>query len=213
MIAMLKGKKENLKTRNFKRSMDGIHKMVVDANPGSNHINNDDENNLRILKQRAEQLAKPPRSESDVELIEIIVFTMAYENYGIESEWIREIYTLKEIVPIPGTPAFVMGITNVRGQILSVIDMKKLFELPATGISEMNKIIIIRNKEMEFGLLADFILGMKKVNVNSLQRQLPTLTGVRAKYLLGISSDKIIILDGEKLLTDKDLVVNVRNEN
>ena len=93
------------------------------------------------------------------------------------------------------------------------VDMKKLFELPATGISEMNKIIIIRNKDMEFGLLADFILGMKKVNVNSLQRQLPTLTGVRAKYLLGISPEKVIILDGAKLLTDKDLVVNVRNEN
>ncbi len=210
---MLKGKKENLKTHDLSRSMDDLHKTNDPAYPDSFKVNNDDENNLRILKKRAEQLAKPPKSESDVELIEIIEFTMAYENYGIESEWIREIYTLKEIVPIPGTPAFVMGITNVRGQILSVIDMKKLFELPATGISEMNKIIIIRNKDMEFGLLADFILGMKKVNVNSLQRQLPTLTGVRAKYLLGISPEKVIILDGAKLLTDKDLVVNVRNEN
>jgi purine-binding chemotaxis protein CheW len=179
-----------------------------------NHDLIDHEKNIRILKNRMQHLAKPRNVKVEEEEITIIEFSMSFETYGIEYSAIREIFPLKEIVPIPCTPTFILGITNIRGQILSVIDLKKLFELPERGISDMNKIIIIKNNEMEFGLLADSIIGVKTISVNRLQRSLPTLNGIREKYLMGISSDLTILLDANKMLKDTDLVVsNNKNEN
>jgi purine-binding chemotaxis protein CheW len=64
------------------------------------------------------------------EYIEVVEFLLAHEKYGIESKCVREVYPLKELTPVPCTPSFVRSIINVRGKILSVIDIKKFFELP-----------------------------------------------------------------------------------
>ena len=171
-----------------------------------------EEQTLKILKERAKKLARPAIKKTEEEEIDIIEFTMSFENYGIESSFVREIYQLKEIVQIPGAPVFIYGITNIRGQIISIINLKKLFELPEHGISDMNKIIIIRNQKMEFGLLADSVVGMKKIAVKSMQKKLPTLNGIREKYLMGISADKTIVLDGNKLLSDNSMIVNDKTD-
>jgi purine-binding chemotaxis protein CheW len=60
---------------------------------------------------------------------------------------------------------------------------------------------------MEFGILADEIRGVRNVLSKDVQAGLPTLTGIRLEYLLGVTEDRLIILDGGKLLTDKNLPV------
>ena len=93
------------------------------------------EERKRILKARAKVLAQEPEKEVlDQDYLEVVEFLLAYETYGIESAYVREIYPLTEITPLPGTPPFVRGIVNIRGQILSVIDLKKFFELPEKGL-------------------------------------------------------------------------------
>ncbi len=206
----------HMQKKNTIQNSDSIINADMNVEELKNSVLSDDnhDKNTRILKERMQHLAKPRDVKVEEEEITIIEFSMAFETYGIEYSAIREIFPLKEIVPIPCTPAFILGITNIRGQILSVIDLKKLFELPERGISDMNKIIIIKNNEMEYGLLADSIIGIKTIPVKKLQRSLPTLNGIREKYLMGISSDLTIVLDANKMLTDKDLVVtNNKNEN
>ncbi len=60
---------------------------------------------------------------------------------------------------------------------------------------------------MEFGILADLVLGVHAIPVKDIQSSLPTLTGVRHDFLKGVTSERLIILDGYKLLTDKQLIV------
>lgn len=163
----------------------------------------------RILKERAKALAFTPiKKDYDEKLMEITTFMLAYETYAVESSYISEIFQLNEIVQVPGTPNFILGIINVRGKIISVVELKRFFDLPEKGLTELNKVIILKNKEMEFGILADSILGASAINVKNLQKTLPTLTGVREEYLLGVTSEPIIILDAEKLLSDKKMIVN-----
>lgn len=90
----------------------------------------------RILKERARLLAQEPEKKEAGDTIEILEFSLAHERYGIETSFIREVYPLKEYTPLPCTPAFVFGLINVRGQVLSIIDMRKFFELPEKGISD-----------------------------------------------------------------------------
>ena len=163
----------------------------------------------KILKQRARTLAQEPQIPAAAQdTLEIVEFMLAYEKYGIELAYVREVYPLTELVPLPGTPQFVSGIVNVRSQVLSVIDLKKFFGLPEKGLTDLNKIIIIRDDRMEFGILADTIDGIHKVSTNDIQTAVPALTGIRADYIKGVTGEPLIILDAQKLLRDKGLMVN-----
>ena len=106
---------------------------------------------------------------------------------------------------MPCTPAFVRGIINVRGHILALIDLKRFFNLPDKGLSDLNKVIILRRKGLEVGLLADAVAGVRSIPVAELQASLPTLEGLSPDYLKGITSEALIVLDAEKILTDPNI--------
>ncbi len=161
----------------------------------------------RILEARAEALARESEGAKDSDSLEIVEFLLADEYYGIESRYIREVYPIKDYTPLPGTPSFVLGLINVRGLIVSVIDIKKFFDMPDKGISDLNKVIIIHGDMMEFGILADEILGVRNVAPNEIQPPPPTLTGIREEYLRGITRERIVILDAKRLLGDENIVV------
>lgn len=163
----------------------------------------------KILKTRAKALAQEPKTKEEVEeYIQVVEFLLAHEKYGIESSYVREIYPLKDFTPLPCTPPFVLGIINVRRQILSIIDIKKFFDLPEKGLTDLNKVIILRSDHMEFGILADNILGVRNFLPGELQPSLPTLTGIREEYLKGVTKDRTVVLDAEKLLSDKKIIIH-----
>lgn len=163
----------------------------------------------QILKNRARALAKEPeKADADLQFMEIIEFCLASETYGVEAKHVQEIYPLKDFTPIPGTPAFVLGLANVRGRILSVVDLKKFFNLGEKGLGELNKIIIVQNEFMEFGILADAIIGARRVMLKDIQVSPPTVSGIGAGYLKGITKERLVVLDMEKILNDEKLIVN-----
>ena len=166
------------------------------------------EDRKRILRARADFLARQPGREQAGDTLEVVEFILANERYGIESGYVREVYPLKDYTPLPCTPPFVIGLLNVRGRIISVIDIKKFFDMPGKGISDLNKVIIIHDYNMEFGILADSILGVGDIALRDIQPPLPTLTGIRAEYLRGVTAERTVILDARKLLTDKKIIVH-----
>ena len=167
------------------------------------------EEKKQILRARAKILARDSAEPETVdESIEIVEFLLANEKYGIESSYVREVYPVKELTPLPCTPSFVYGIMNVRGQIVSVIDIKKFFDLPEKGLTDLNKVIVVQNETMELGILADALLGVRSVPFREIQPPLPTLTGIRAEYLRGVTKESLIIFDIETFLTDKKIIVH-----
>lgn len=169
----------------------------------------DTEEARQILKTRARSLAQAPaKADVAAEYLEIVEFALAYERYAIESRFVREVCPLDDLSPLPCTPAFVLGIVSVRGEIISVIDLKAFFDLPEQGISDLHRIIVLESENMLFGILADTILGVRRIPLAKLQPSLPTLTGVREIYLKGVTPDRMIVLDAEKLLTSEKVIVN-----
>lgn len=168
------------------------------------------EERQKILHARARLLAARGKAEpaSAHPPVEVVEFVLGPEHYGIESCHIREIHPLSEFTPLPCTPAFVLGLVNVRGQILSIIDIKKLFDLPEKGLTDLNKVIVVHANYMEVGILADTIVGVRSIALEELQPALPTLTGIRAEYLKGITKDPMVVLDVEKILSDETILVN-----
>jgi len=194
--------------RKEKIDWDDLHRRLAAARRNINREMTPTERK-EILKARAKALAgESGEGESVTEQLEVLEFRLAYETYGIEMSHVQETAPLRELTPLPGTPPFVLGLINLRGRILSVIDIKKFFDLPEKGLTDLNKIIVLHGEEMEFGLLADEILGVRSISRDGMYPPLPTLTGVREEYLLGVTGERTVLLDGHKLLTDEHLVVN-----
>ena len=145
---------------------------------------------------------EPAAEEAAGAQISVIEFNLGYEKYAIEFSFVREVCPLKELTPLPGTQPFVMGIINVRGQIVSIIDLKKFFDLPEKGLTDLNKVIVLDNNIMTFGLLVDAVYNVHRISLQDLQPSLPTLTGIRQQYLQGVTSDRLIVLDAARILAD-----------
>ncbi len=171
-----------------------------------------------ILRQRARILSKVPKNELVKDRIEIVEFLLAHEVYGVETKYISEVCSLIDVTPVPCTPSFVLGIINVHGQIYSVIDLKEFFQLPQKGISSANKVIILHDgnndsgEQMTFGILADSINSVRYIPQSEIQTSLPTLTEIRKEFLKGVTPDQVVILDALKILSDRNLVVDQKNE-
>lgn len=159
-----------------------------------------------ILKQRATILAREARTTgAGEEYIEIVEFLLAQERYGIETRHIREVCPLKELTPLPSTPPFVLGVVNARGRIVPVVDIKTIFGLPYRGLTELNKLIIVAANAIELGLLADTIIGVQQLSLREIQPSLPTLTAIRSQYLKGVTPERLVILDAEKIILDNSI--------
>jgi purine-binding chemotaxis protein CheW len=162
----------------------------------------------RILQARTLALAQEPSlEEAAVEGIEVVEFMLAYERYAVESRYVREVSYLESLTPLPCTPAFVLGIVNLRGEIIPVIDLKKFFDLPEKGLTDLDKIIVLQSGKILFGILADTIVSVRRILLTCLHPSLPTLTGVRKNYLKGVTRERLVVLDAEKLLMDENIIV------
>ena len=167
----------------------------------------DSEETIRLLKARAHALAREAEQPQPADTLDLVEFLLAHETYAVESRHVREVYPLENLTPLPCTPAFVVGIVNLRGEILSVIDIKKFFDLPEKGMTDLNKVIVLQSDTMVVGILADAIVGVRGVPLSEVQPSLPTLTGIREKYLKGVTRERTVVLDAEKLLADEKIIV------
>jgi purine-binding chemotaxis protein CheW len=162
-----------------------------------------------ILKIRARALARRPNDAAATgRLIDVIEFKLAGERYAIEQTYVREVVPLKELTPLPCTPPFMRGIVNVRGQIVPVIDIKRFFELPEGGIADVHMLVIVQCLGCALGLEADAVMGVRAIDPANMQPSLPTLTGIRAQYLKGVTNEQVVILDALKILGDPKIVVD-----
>jgi len=163
----------------------------------------------KILQTRADILAREDQvSSASLEQFEILEFILAHEHYAVETCWVREVYPLKTLTPLPCVPTFVMGIVNIRGRLISVIDLKRFFNLPDKGLTDLNKIIVLQDGTMEFAVLADLVVGVHKIYASELQATSSVLSDARQGYLKGVTAERLIVLEGKQLLNDAHIVVN-----
>ena len=163
----------------------------------------------KIFEDRATQLAGEHEEQTTAAArLTLIEFLLAHERYAIEPDYVREVVVLKTLTPVPCTPAFVLGVTNLRGEIVSVIDLKCFFELPDQGLTNASRLIVLQSATMTLGVIADSVVGTRSIRVDAIQPPLPTHTGVREQYLKGVTEGRLAVLDAERILADDRIVVH-----
>lgn len=167
------------------------------------------EKDKEILLERAKKVAG--RKENNIlkseNTISVVEFLLSPERFAIEEKYVSEVLSLKEITSIPGTPAFVMGVINLRGRIVSIINLKTLFNLKERGLTELNKVIILNDEKTEFGIVSDSISGNKTINLQTLSSPPLTLNTIESDNIKGITPDGLIILNAANLLNSKQIIL------
>lgn len=162
----------------------------------------------RILDERASNLARPsvdPRSARKT--TDVINFTLDGERYCIETRCVREVRRFGEVTPLPGVPDFLVGVANLRGEILPVIDIRCFLELPAKGPAAPSHVIICGDARVEFGIIADTVRDVSPVAIDELAVN-PIGRSERSRdCILGVTHDATVVLNGFALLTDRRLFV------
>jgi len=163
----------------------------------------------KILKERADRLKTPlEKAKNNGEFIVGLEFLLAEERYIIDAVYVSEVVFIKEMTPLPCTPEFVLGIINLRGKILAVIDIKKIMGLPSIGITNLNRVVVVKYNDIELGILADEIVGNSEVYLEKLQRGIVGMSKIQENLILGVSLEGQIVLDIKKLLATSEIIVN-----
>ncbi len=160
-----------------------------------------------ILQQRTRALAAIPPQEEKSEAVEAVIFALGESRYAIDVQHVTGIFTVEELTPTPCTPDFVVGVINLRGRILSVIDLQRFLGLEATPIDSRAQVIAVSAGGMEVGLLTNKVYAVRPIPLNDLKPTLPTSTRLAVEFTRGVTPDLIVFLNLEKLLGDERMVV------
>ena len=166
----------------------------------------------KLMKERAHKLANVGINEQKNFDMEVVSFNLASETYAIETSSIREITALISISKVPGAPDFIAGIINLHGQIVALVDLKKYYGLPSLERNAETKVLILGAERIEFGIIADTVDTVLKLQRSDLHDPPDTITGAGRDHLLGVTLEALIVLDGKAMIQDKRLFVNQTNQ-
>lgn len=162
----------------------------------------DNKDDLRSTMQAA------PGIYGEEKLMQFVVFSLGDEEFGVDIEQVSEIVRIGKFAPIPDSPEFIRGLTNVRGTIIAVIDLKKRFSLEAQEGAEGKHIIITREQKNILGILVDEVTEVLRVAQKEI-RPAPGVTSViHKRYMSGVitvGERMIILLDLKSVLSENEL--------
>ena len=163
----------------------------------------------RILQARARALAQVPPAEAAEGglLTQVVVFALGQERYAVQATFVQGIYFVEDLTPVPGTPDFVVGVMNVRGRILSVLDIHRFMGLAGVEIDDDALVAVVHAAGLEVGILVSRVLQVRPLSLGELEPALPTATRIAAEYTRGITPDLLVLLDLEALLGTKRIIV------
>ncbi|MEA3405967.1 MAG: chemotaxis protein CheW [Pseudomonadota bacterium] len=125
-----------------------------------------------------------------------VLFMLEDEIYGIHVKKIREVLRVGTIRNVSGTPSNVLGVINVRGVIVTVLDARLMYDMPSKEITDHSRIIIVElDEEQTVGLMVDFVMEVKDIPENKFE-PLSTTKENASRYIQGIAhfQDNVIIL-------------------
>ena len=141
------------------------------------------------------------------EVIQLVTFRLKDETYGINVMQVQEVLRITEIAPVPGAPGYVLGIINLRGNVVTVIDTRTRFGLPTTEVDDASRIVIIESEQQVVGILVDSVAEVVELRHTEIDQAPSIGTEESARYIQGVASrddDLLIVVDLNKLLSEEE---------
>lgn len=140
-------------------------------------------------------------------VIQWVTFRLAGETYGINVMQVQEVLRVSEIAPVPGAPHYVLGIINLRGNVVTVVDTRIRLGLATSEVTDATRIVIIEGARHVVGILVDCVAEVVDLAASELESAPNVGNDESAKYIQGVASrdgELLILVDLNKLLTDEE---------
>lgn len=146
-------------------------------------------------------------ADSADEVLQWVTFKLQKETYGINVMQVQEVLRYTEIAPVPGAPDYVMGIINLRGNVVTVIDTRTRFGLEGSEVSDNSRIVIIEADKQVIGILVDSVAEVVYLKASEIDTAPNVGNDESAKFIQGVTNregELLILVDLNKLLTNEE---------
>ena len=150
---------------------------------------------------------KPAEEKASEEVFQWVTFKLENETYGVNVMQVQEVLRYTEIAPVPGAPDYVLGIINLRGNVVTVIDTRLKFGLMPAEITDNSRIIIIEAEKQVVGIHVDSVAEVVYLKASEIDDAPSVGTEESARFIQGVSNrkdDLLILVDLNKLLSDNE---------
>ncbi|MCG7499130.1 chemotaxis protein CheW [Vibrio sp. Of7-15] len=147
------------------------------------------------------------KDQNNDEILQWVTFQLEEETYGINVMQVREVLRYSEIAPVPGAPDYVLGIINLRGNVVTVIDTRSRFGLMQGETTDNTRIIVIESERQVIGILVDSVAEVVYLRSSEIDTTPSVGTDESAKFIQGVSNRDgklLILVDLNKLLSDDE---------
>lgn len=148
-----------------------------------------------------------PVNKNTEDALRWVTFRLENEKYGINVMQVQEVLRVTEIAPVPGAPSYVLGIINLRGNVVTVIDTRSRFGLPSVETDDSSRVVIIESEEQVVGILVDSVAEVVDLHSSDIETAPNVGTEESAKFIQGVAShdsELLILVDLNKLLSDDE---------
>lgn len=139
---------------------------------------------------------------------QLVTFTLDGVEFGLDIDRVQEITHRTDVTPVPGSPSFILGVINLRGLIIPVMDSRVRFHLAPQETTPKTRIIVLRLASGPTGLQVDSVAEVVRLEDHSVRETPPLVAGIRAEYLAGmvtVGNRLITLIHLEKLLDSAEL--------
>lgn len=143
----------------------------------------------------------------DDPILQWVTFRLENETYGINVMQVREVLRYSEIAPVPGAPSYVIGIINLRGNVVTVVDTRERFGLIGSDITDNTRIVILETDSQVVGILVDAVAEVVYLRQSEIEIAPNVGNQDNARYIQGVShknEELLILIEIKNLLTDSE---------
>jgi len=143
----------------------------------------------------------------DDPVLQWVTFHLAGETYGVNVMQVQEVLRHTEIAPVPGAPAYVLGIINLRGNVVTVIDTRHRFGLDPGEITDNTRVVIIEADKHVVGILVDSVAEVVYLRQSEIESAPNIGSDDSAKFIQGVchkNGELLILIELNKLLTEDE---------
>lgn len=140
-------------------------------------------------------------------ILQWVTFKLAGETYGVNVMQVQEVLRVTEIAPVPGAPTYVLGIINLRGNVVTVIDTRHRFGLDPGEVTDNTRIVIIEAEKHVVGILVDSVAEVVYLRQSEIENAPNVGNDESAKFIQGVchkNNELLILIDLNKMITDEE---------
>lgn len=137
---------------------------------------------------------------------QLVIFSLAKESYGVDIGKVSEIIRPQDITRVPRTPKFMEGVINLRGKVIPVISLRKVFYLPTEDHTKETRIVVVDIEGQQTGIMVDAVTEVLRISSTAVEPPASVITNADCDYFLGIAkldNQMVTLLDLDKILSQE----------